>query len=358
MTIGQTIKLYRKEKKFTQGQLAELIGVSTQAISKWETDAGMPDISQIVPLAKVLDISTDKLLGYTNEDFERELREIRECHGGINLITDLERASNLYEMSLKFFNKYPDVPDIALNCLECYVELFAKKALDVSKAAFLEECERYGNSIFRYENDPDNVCKAYYLMARAHDLCGETSKSKNLMKNLPYIYGDREYWEAEIAYADGKYALALEKIKRSFALKARFVARSIRLAARIIKEQGESDVAEKGLELNEYMLRMIDGFLSGGDYLPHRQIFQKTSLLLGLIVDHAKLGNKEKALAYMQELCKTREEYFEFLEHPEGKHCLMFVEGDTDGYHDGTREEINERVATAEKVLRKYADMS
>ena len=47
MTIGQTIKLYRKEKALTQGQLAELIGVSTQAISKWETDAGMPDISQI-----------------------------------------------------------------------------------------------------------------------------------------------------------------------------------------------------------------------------------------------------------------------------------------------------------------------
>ena len=34
MTIGQTIKLYRKEKNFTQSELAELIGVSTQAISK------------------------------------------------------------------------------------------------------------------------------------------------------------------------------------------------------------------------------------------------------------------------------------------------------------------------------------
>ena len=354
MTIGQTIKLYRKEKAFTQGQLAELIGVSTQAISKWETDAGMPDISQIVPLAKVLDISTDKLLGHTNEDFERELQEIREYYGGINLITDLEMASNLYEISLKFFNKYPDVPDIALKCLECYVELFAKKKLDVAEKVFLEECERYGNSIFRYENNSDNVCKTYYLMARAYDLCGEMSKSENLMQNLPYIYGDREYWEAEMAYADGKYDFALEKIKHSFALKARFVARSIRLAVRITREQGECGATEKGIELNEYMLRLIDGFLSGGDYLPHRQIFQKTSLLLGLIVDNAKLGNKEKALAYMQTLYETRKEYFEFLEHPENKHCLMFVEGDMDGYWESTRDEINERVATAEKVLRKY----
>lgn len=351
MTIGQTIKLYRKEKALTQGQLAELIGVSTQAISKWETDAGMPDISQIVPLAKVLDISTDKLLGHTNEAFERELQEIRGYYGGINLITDLEMASNLYEISLKFFNKYPDVPDVALKCLECYVELFAKKKLDVSAKEFLEECERYGNSIFRYENNSDNVCKTYYLMARAYDLCGEMSKAENLMKNLPYIYGDREYWEAEMAYADGKYDIALEKIKHSFALKARFVARSIRLAVRITREQGECGAAEKCIEMNEYMLRLIDGFLSGGDYLPHRQIFQKTSLLLGLIVDHVKARNKEKASAYLQTLYKTREEYFEFLEHPENKHCLMFVEGDMDGYWDSTKDEINERVATAEKIL-------
>ncbi len=353
MTTGQTIKLYRKEKGLTQGQLAELIGVSTQAISKWETDAGMPDISQIVPLAKVLETSTDKLLGYTNEDFERQLQAIRGCHGGINLISDVEKAADLYEKSLEFFNKYPDVPDIALNCLECYVELFAKKVLDVPDKAFLEECERYGHSIFRYENNPDNICKTYYLLARAHDLCGETGKSENLMQNLPYIYGDREYWEAEMAYADGKYDVALEKIKRSFALKARFAARSIRLAVRITKDLGESDASEKCIALYEYMLRLIDGFLSGGDYLPHRQIFQKTTLLLGLVVENAKLGNKDTAMAYMQSLYETRDEYFAFLDCPEGKHCLMFVEGDMDGYRDTTRDEINERIAKAEKALQR-----
>ena len=62
MSVGQIIKFYRKEKGFTQGELAEIIGVSVQAISKWETDAGMPDISQIVPLAKALNVSTDTIL--------------------------------------------------------------------------------------------------------------------------------------------------------------------------------------------------------------------------------------------------------------------------------------------------------
>lgn len=354
MTIGKTIKLYRKEKNFTQGQLAELIGVSTQAISKWETDAGMPDISQIVPLAKVLEISTDKLLGYTDAEYERELKEIRSSYGGINLISDVETAVNLYKLTLNFFNKYPDVPDVALVCLECYVELFSQNKVEEPIKEFLEECERYSNSIFRYENNSDNICKTYYLLARAYDLCDETGKAEGVMQNLPYIYGDREYWEAEIAYADRKYDVALEKIKKSFALKARFVARSIRLAVWITNALGGEEAEEKCVELNEYMLRLIDAFLSGGDYLPHRQIFQKTSLLEGLVIGNRNLGNEEKAKQHLQELYETRDKYFEFLEHPENKHCLMFVEGDTDGLWEDTREDIEKRIEKAEEAIAQF----
>ena len=49
-------------------------------------------------------------------------------------------------------------------------------------------------------------------------------------------------------------------LKKSFALKARFVARSIRLAARITRQQNEAGAKEKCVELNEYMLRIIDAY--------------------------------------------------------------------------------------------------
>ena len=67
MSVGQIIKFYRKEKGFTQSELAEIIGVSIQAVSKWENDVGMPDISQIVPLARALHISTDTILEFNND---------------------------------------------------------------------------------------------------------------------------------------------------------------------------------------------------------------------------------------------------------------------------------------------------
>ena len=352
MTIGQTIKLYRKEKNLTQSELAELIGVSTQAISKWETDSGMPDISQLIPLARVLEISTDNLLGYTDLEFEKEVTELRQKFGGINFISDLNYAEELYILTSKFFNRHPDVSDIAVVALETYIELFAKGKVSISKTEFLEECERYGNSIFRYETVADRIYKTHYLMSRAYDLCGDEKKAESYLQNLPYVFGFRDYWEAEIAFADGKNDIALEKIKKSFAQMARFTSRCIRLAGRIVRAEGKDDADRISLELDEYMLRLINAFLSGGDYLPHRQIFQKTSLLPGLISQNIKAGNTKRAKEHMTELLKTRDDFFDCMDNPSNKHCLMFIEGDLDGSWNTTKEKINERVANAEKFLK------
>lgn len=59
---GQTIKRLREEKNLTQAQLAEKIGVSCKAVSKWETSKGLPDISLIEPLSQALGVSVMELM--------------------------------------------------------------------------------------------------------------------------------------------------------------------------------------------------------------------------------------------------------------------------------------------------------
>lgn len=61
-TIGKRIAKLRKEKGLSQEKLAEKLGVSSQAVSKWENDASCPDISLLPILARVLDVTTDELL--------------------------------------------------------------------------------------------------------------------------------------------------------------------------------------------------------------------------------------------------------------------------------------------------------
>lgn len=67
-TIGNRITKYRKAKGMTQEELSNVLGVSAQAVSKWENDASCPDISLLPQLCRVLGISTDELLtGKSNE---------------------------------------------------------------------------------------------------------------------------------------------------------------------------------------------------------------------------------------------------------------------------------------------------
>ena len=61
-SIGDIIKELRKQRKITQTELAEKIGVTAQAISRWERSVGYPDITQLVPLAKAFGVTTDEIL--------------------------------------------------------------------------------------------------------------------------------------------------------------------------------------------------------------------------------------------------------------------------------------------------------
>ncbi|MCH5151587.1 MAG: helix-turn-helix transcriptional regulator [Clostridiales bacterium] len=60
--IGQFIKAIRKEKNLTQREVAERLGISEKTISKWETGNGLPEVSLMLPLCELLEISVNELL--------------------------------------------------------------------------------------------------------------------------------------------------------------------------------------------------------------------------------------------------------------------------------------------------------
>lgn len=61
-TLGKRIAALRREKEWTQDALAEVLGVSPQAVSKWENDQTCPDISLLPKLAQELGVTVDELL--------------------------------------------------------------------------------------------------------------------------------------------------------------------------------------------------------------------------------------------------------------------------------------------------------
>ena len=67
MTLGEKLKEIRKKFGLSQEQLAEIMHVSRQAITKWENDGGIPDISNLQELSKVFGITVDYLLNDENQ---------------------------------------------------------------------------------------------------------------------------------------------------------------------------------------------------------------------------------------------------------------------------------------------------
>lgn len=62
MALGEKIAKQRKELNYTQEQLADILGVSRQSISKWESDIAYPETDKLIELGKLFDCSMDYLL--------------------------------------------------------------------------------------------------------------------------------------------------------------------------------------------------------------------------------------------------------------------------------------------------------
>ena len=88
--IGKFIQELRKEKKLTQSELAELIGVTDKAISRWETGEGFPEITLLPQISIIFGVSVDEILDGEKKKKENENKSIAldlfKLHRSINLI--------------------------------------------------------------------------------------------------------------------------------------------------------------------------------------------------------------------------------------------------------------------------------
>ena len=80
-TLGKRIVANRKRVGLTQDQLEEQLGVTAQAVSKWENDQSCPDISMLPKLAEIFGITTDELLGREHAVYEGEVVDEEEKEG-------------------------------------------------------------------------------------------------------------------------------------------------------------------------------------------------------------------------------------------------------------------------------------
>ena len=197
--LGANIKAFRKNKGFTQEELAGMLGVTPQAVSRWESEAGLPDVSMIVPIAQVLNVTTDALLGYRaqsqDEMISKQVFEnLEEYFKDVTNpgTTALKACEYLAEEANKNPMNYAIVLKYVQNVagLSYYIDMEKLLSDQPEKAkAILDDGIKKGLNVIRYCNDTKKVNKAHYALAWIYIHRKDFDNAREHANVLPSLVG-------------------------------------------------------------------------------------------------------------------------------------------------------------------------
>ena len=192
MSFGETVKRLRKEKGFTQDQLANLLNVTPQAISRWENNSAMPDISQLVPIANVFKVSTDTLLEVNVEETEKQIKDAIDKTLGIDgshdhNFLDETRVEELRD-AIRRFPQDVRLKRLLVGILEGKLlqqEPYPDLALIREITELLEDC-------IEYSADPESIAKNKAELPAFYARLNQRERIKELANEAPEMDNCRE----------------------------------------------------------------------------------------------------------------------------------------------------------------------
>ncbi|MBQ3099884.1 MAG: helix-turn-helix transcriptional regulator [Clostridia bacterium] len=293
MSIGKNIKRIRREKGITQEKLAELLGLTPSAVSQWETDRVLPDITQLPMLCSIFDVTSDEILGISNDSKMQEIDRITDEAYTLIDEGEYEVAVETVRRGLK---KYPDSYGLMQSLAFCLEVKDHRESLD-------ERIDLYKKII----NNTDDQTKNWATgnLCRAYAEKGENDKALELADSVVELIYTRDNCRL-FALRDTMQWVdeSCVQINKTFEK----LIYGLFHVARIVKYRMND---EDALELWRKIFLFIETFFEKGDYGNYYEI-----LLEGCYdAAHrsASLGDCEQALYYLEKMVsyvKELEHYF------------------------------------------------
>lgn len=296
LQIGGKIAEFRKKIGLTQEQLAEKLGVSAPAVSKWETGQSYPDIALLCPLARVLETDVDTLLAY-EKDLPQE--KINESIQEILMIKNMEGAPKAEEKLQKLLLQYPSSNALKFQAV-ALMSMFEMQAEQTSE-----------EDIFRWKTQKKRLLMEIYesrdleyYSAAVSALAGLEMQEENLdeaekyLKELPDPVPDSTALWSVLYTKRGQIDKAMEVVQKS-AYSALNLANScfVRMIEQIVEEGSEESERLPAL-CSAY--KKLDEILFG-------EVGNSEILLAGV---YAKTGNRKKAIEVLYSYLTTHAEHW------------------------------------------------
>ncbi len=253
MSIGRNIYALRQEKGYTQLTLAEKLGVSVQAVSKWENDVCAPDVSLFPGLAELFGVSIDRLFGF-RLGAEEEIQAIRVKADGFD---SLEENIAFLLSSLE---KYPNSPELKTDLAWSWFSAWRTGLGGVEKEEAREKCLRLCREVERFCGDRVQVDSVLEIMSRLYRESGEYDLARACLERLSAeAYGMRLGGMAEILRLRGEQT-ALERFGEREVLNLwQTLWRMLSILGNSLAAKGEAGRALAFAGAGEELLTLFDG---------------------------------------------------------------------------------------------------
>ena len=301
--LGSNIRSFRKNKGFTQEELAGMLGVTPQAVSRWESEAGLPDVSMIVPIAQTLGITTDALLGYqqqsqderiTKKIFEKmsELEDVSDPGKGELAVVEYlseEVAKNPmnYDVVLKYVQRVAG--------LSYYIDMQNLLSDDPKRAqAILEDAIRKGINIIRYCNETVKINKAHHALAWIYIHMKDYDNAREHVNVLPSLKGHciREDLNLSLTFFEKGYDAMKDSAVELGTLLFDLITSQIEKLTTFYCYFGTLDEA---LEICDWSESVLKAYISKPEYSTENHKWVLRKLNFSKMSAYVRAGEKEKA---------------------------------------------------------------
>ncbi|MBQ3099603.1 MAG: helix-turn-helix transcriptional regulator [Clostridia bacterium] len=183
MSIGSTIKKLRRESDMTQEELAEYLGITSNAVSQWECNKTSPDISQLPILANIFEVTTDYLLGIDVSDKQSVIEGIHNeawsfCNAG-----DKTKAAEIVRTGLiNYPNSFKLMFDLVVFL---YQRAFHQECSKDEQRSFCIEAAGYIDKIIEKCTDMQIQCESVELACIIFPTIGRYDDAVGLVSAFP-----------------------------------------------------------------------------------------------------------------------------------------------------------------------------
>ena len=186
LKIGENLRRFRRERELTQEEVASHLGVSFQAVSKWERNESYPDITLLPSLANYFHVSVDALIGMEDvasaaqrDDFNRRWEE--------------NRAAGLHTENVALMKEALAIfPNDALLLVQLSASLERLDGTDADKREYLRQSIEVQEQILRHTADSEVRGAVLFNIADAYWRYGDNERAYAYAEKLPNLYKTRE----------------------------------------------------------------------------------------------------------------------------------------------------------------------